>query len=179
MVLNRDDRLSFSFVGEKSAIPFRRKGATYRKPFLQMVDGLEEANGEGSFTREGIKVLPKDSTVLFVITDGLEPIAEWEQFFKRLPRFAGDIRCIQILTEDELNPSYTGDIRLIDAETRRDVNVSVSNRVLAGYEKTRQTHESEFDRVANRYGIRKIQLVVEDGLQNAIFHKLLKTHWVQ
>lgn len=179
MVLNRDDRLSFSYVGEKTALPFRRKGATYRKPFLQLVAGLEEANGTGSFAREGIKVLPKDSTVLFVLTDGLEPIAEWERLFKRLPRFAGDIRCIQILTEDELNPSYSGDIRLIDAETKQDVNVSVSNRVLAGYEKTRVMHEAEFDALANRYGIRKIQLVVEEGLQNAIFHKLLKSHWVQ
>lgn len=179
MVLNRDDRLSFSYTGETNMLPFRRKGATYRKPFLQIVAGLEEASGAGSFAKEAVKVLPKDSTVLFIITDGLEPIAEWEQFFKRLPRFAGDIRYIQILTEDELNPSYTGDIRLIDAETKRDVNVSISNRVLSGYEKTRQMHEMEFSALANRFGIRKIQLVVEDGLQNAIFHKLLKAHWVQ
>ncbi|MFC7687523.1 DUF58 domain-containing protein [Ureibacillus sp. GCM10028918] len=179
MVLNRDDRLSFSYVGEMSALPFRRKGATYRKHFLQIVSGLEKANGTSSFAREGFKVLPKDSTVLFVITDGLEPIAQWEEFFKRLPRFAGDIRCIQILTENELNPSYKGDVRLIDAETARDVNVSVSNRVLAAYEKSREAHEKEFDALSNRFGIRKIQLVVEDGLQNAIFHKLLKSHWVQ
>lgn len=179
MVLNRDDRLSFSYVGDSTTIPFRRKGATYRKPFLQIVSNIEEARGVESFAREGMKVLPKDSTVLFIITDGLEPIAEWEQFFKRLPRFAGDIRCVQIMTEDELNPSYTGDVRLIDSETSRDVNVSVSRRVLADYEKTRLVHETEFDTLVNRFGIRKIQLVVEDGFQNAIFHKLLKSHWVQ
>lgn len=179
MVLNRDDRLSFSYVGDQNVLPFRRKGATYRKHLLQTLTNLEEANGIGNFAQEGIKVLPKDSTVLFIITDGLEPIAEWEQFFKRLPRFAGDIRCIQILTEDEMKPTYRGDIRLIDAETARDVNVSVSNRVLAGYAKSRSSHETEFDALANRFGIRKIQLIVEDGLQNAIFHKLLKSHWVQ
>jgi len=179
MVLNRDDRLSFSYVGEMSAIPFRRKGAIYRNHFLQSIANLEEASGLGSFAQEGIKVLPKDSAVLFLITDGLEPITKWEQFFKRLPRYAGDIRCIQILTEDEIKPSFAGDIRLIDSETKRDVNVTVSNRVLAGYEKTKELHESEFDTLANRFGIRKIQLVVEEGLQNAIFHKLLKSHWVQ
>lgn len=179
MVLNRDDRLSFSYVGEQNVLPFRRKGATYRKHLLQILTNLEEANGIGNFAQEGIKVLPRDSTVLFIITDGLEPIAEWEQFFKRLPRFAGDIRCIQILTEDELKPTYRGDIRLVDVETARDVNVSVSNHVLAGYAKSRSLHETEFDALANRFGIRKIQLIVEDGLQNAIFHKLLKSHWVQ
>ncbi|KGR78092.1 DUF58 domain-containing protein [Ureibacillus sinduriensis] len=179
MVLNRDDRLSFSYVGEQSVLPFRRKGATYKKHLLQILTNLEEANGVGHFAQEGIKVLPKDSTVLFIITDGLEPISEWEQLFKRLPRFAGDIRCIQILTEEELKPTYTGDIRLIDAETVRDVNVSVSKRVLDSYAKSRSLHETEFDALANRFGIRKIQLIVEDGLQNAIFHKLLKMHWVQ
>ncbi|HWL12187.1 MAG TPA: DUF58 domain-containing protein [Ureibacillus sp.] len=179
MVLNRDDRLSFSYVGEKSVLPFRRKGATYRKPFLQIVSNIQETSGTGSFAREAMKVLPKDSTVLFVITDGLEPITEWEQFFKRLPRFAGDIRCIRLVTEDEMNPSYMGDIRLIDAETARDLNVSVSSRVLADYEKARDMHDTEFNALANRFGIRTIQLVVEDGLQNAMFHKLLKAHWVQ
>ena len=179
MVLNRDDRLSFSYVGESAAIPFRRKGASYRKPFLQIVSDLNKATGVGSFPREGVKVLPKDSTVLFLITDGLEPVSEWEPFLKKLPRFAGDIRCIQILTEEELNPTYTGDIRLIDAETATDLNVSVSSRVLASYEKTRIAHETEFDALINRFGIRKIQLVVEDGFQNAIFSKMLKSHWVQ
>ncbi|SOC25659.1 uncharacterized protein DUF58 [Ureibacillus xyleni] len=179
MVLNRDDRLSFSYVGEQHLIPFRKKGATNRKPFLQLISNIEEARGVGSFAEEGLKRLPKDSTVLLIVTDGLEPISQWEQFFKKLPRFAGDVRCIQILTEDELNPSYSGDVRLIDAETSREVNVSVSNRVLANYEKSRAEHEGQFDALANRFGIRKIQLSVEDGFQNAIFHKLLKSHWVQ
>lgn len=179
MVLNRDDRLSFSYVGETNAIPFRRKGASYRKPFLQILSNLEQASGVGSFAKEGIKVLPKDSTVLFIITDGLETIVEWEQFFKRVPRFAGDVRCIQIVTKNELNPTYTGDVRLIDSETTQQVNVSVSNRVLANYEKTRATHESEFEALAHRFGIRKTQLIVEDGFQTAIFHKLLKSNWVQ
>lgn len=179
MVLNRDDRLSFSYVGENHAIPFRKKGATYRKPFLQVVSNLEDASGVGSFAQEGIKVLPKDSTVLFIVTDGLEPMANWEQFLKRLPRFSGDVRCIQIVTEEELKPSFSGDVRLIDSETASDVNVSVSNRVLTNYEKTRLEHEAQFDALVNRFGIRKIQLIVEDGLQNALFNKLLKSHWVQ
>lgn len=179
MVLNRDDRLSFSYIHEDNQPPFRRKGAIYRKPFLQIVSNIEEAGYSGSFAQESLKVLPKDSTVLFIVTDGLEPISEWEQFFKKLPRFAGDVRCIQIVTEEELNPSYTGDIRLIDAESSSDMNVSMSNRVLESYKKTRLEHEAEFEAIANRFGIRKIQLVVEEGFQNAIFHKLLKAHWIQ
>ncbi|MFP5303554.1 hypothetical protein R2R70_20460, partial [Cobetia sp. SIMBA_158] len=89
----------------------------------------------------------------------------WEQFFKKVPRFAGDIRCIQIVTENELKPSYRGDVRFIDSETSREVNVSVTNRVLTNYEKRRTEHEAQFDVLAKRFGIRKIQLSVEEGFQ--------------
>jgi uncharacterized protein (DUF58 family) len=179
MALNRDDRLSFSYLQEDSKPPFRRKGSMYRKPFLQFVSDMRHATYNGRFAAEGLKVIQKDCTVLFIVTDGLEPIQEWESFFKRLPRYAGDIRIIQIVTREELKPSFSGDIRLIDTETNQDVNVSMSNRVIAEYEKTRVMHERQFDQVANRFGIRKIQLVVEDGLQNAIFHQLLKARFLQ
>ncbi|SOC44923.1 uncharacterized protein DUF58 [Ureibacillus acetophenoni] len=180
MVLNRDDRLSFSYLqdGEKKPM-FRRKGATNRKGFLQHVSEIEDASFNGQLTTEGFKVLPKDSTVLFIVTDGYEPIEEWEQFFKRMPRFAGDIRCIQIVTREELNPSYTGDLRLIDIETNKETNVSMSTKVIGEYVKTREMHERQFEKVASRFGIRTIQLVVEDGLQNAIFQNLLRARMVQ
>lgn len=177
MVLSRDDRLSFSSLEED--IFFRRKGATYRKAFLQTISKIEEATFKGSFAQNSIKALPKDCTVLFVITDGLEPIAEWEQFFRKLPRFAGDVRCIQIVTEEELYPDFTGDVRLIDSESGKDMNVSMSNRVLENYQVERGRHEEAFQAVCNRFGIKKIQLVAEDGIQHAVFHKLLMNRWVQ
>ncbi len=179
MILNRDDRLSFSYLQDENKPLFRRKGATYRKVFLQLISNIEGATFKGSFATEGIKLLPKDCTVIFIVTDGLEPAKEWEQLFRRLPRFARDIRIIQIATREELKPAFSGDVRLIDAETNQDVNVSISSKVIGEYVKSRETHEQQFNRVANRFGIRNIQLVVDDGLQNAIFHNLLSARWLQ
>lgn len=179
LVLNRDDRLTFSYLQEEKRPFFRQKGATYRKAFLQTISNMGEANFQGKFAQNGIKQLSKDSTVLFVISDGLEPIEEIEQFFKRLPRFSKDVRFIQIVTKEELHPNLNGDVRLIDSETKEDINVSVTNRALNEYEKLRKQHESELKSIANRYGIRQIQLVVDDGLEYALFHKLVKEHWVQ
>lgn len=179
MVLHRDDRLSFSYVQEGNKPIFRKKGSIYRKSFLQLVSNIEEAQFKGRFTEASLKALSKDSTILVLITDGLESIKEWEHFFRRLPHFARDIRCIQIVTEEELNPGYSGDVRLVDAETDEQLNVSISRRVLADYQRGRMQHEAEFEAVARRFGIRKIQLTVEEGLQNAIFNKLLKAHWIQ
>ncbi|MGE7916090.1 DUF58 domain-containing protein [Lysinibacillus xylanilyticus] len=179
MVLGRDDRLSFSFVQDDVKPPFRRKGAMYRRAFLQVVTEIEEAAYTSSFAQGALKALPKDSTVLFIITDGLEPIEEWEQLLKRLPRFAGDVRILQIATQEEISPEYTGDVRLLDRETGRDVNVTMSSKVLDTYLARRLLHEEEFEAICRRFGVRKLQLKVEDGLQHAMFQQLLKAHWIR
>ena len=179
MVLGRDDRLSFSFVQDDVKPPFRRKGAMYRRAFLQVVSDIEDALYTNSFAQGALKAMPKDSTVLFIVTDGLEPIDEWEQLLKRLPRFAGDVRILQIVTVEELSPHYTGDVRLLDRETGRDVNVTMSSRVLETYDARRRLHEEEFEAICRRFGVRKIQLKVEDGLQHAVFQQLLKAHWIR
>lgn len=179
MVLGRDDRLSFSYVQDDVKPPFRRKGAMYRRAFLQVVTDIEEANYTASFSQGALKAIPKDSTVLFIVTDGLEPIEEWEQLLKRLPRFAGDVRIIQVVTEEELHPQYAGDVRLVDSETGRDVNVTMSSKVLDTYDTRRRLHEEEFEAICRRFAVRKLQLKVEDGLQHAIFQQLLKAHWIR
>lgn len=179
MVLGRDDRLSFSYVQDDVKPPFRRKGAMYRRAFLQVVTDIEEANYTASFSQGALKAIPKDSTVLFIVTDGLEPIEEWEQLLKRLPRFAGDVRIIQVVTEEELHPQYSGDVRLVDSETGRDVNVTMSSKVLDTYDTRRRLHEEEFEAICRRFAVRKLQLKVEDGLQHAIFQQLLKAHWIR
>ncbi len=180
MVLNRDDRLSFSYLQEDDKkTMFRRKGTTSRKGFLQVISEIEQATFHGQITAEGLKVLPKDCTVLFIVSDGLEPIQHWEQFFKRLPRFAGDIRCIQVVTQEEMHPSYSGELRLIDVETNKNTNVSMSTKVIDDYVKIRELHQKQFVKVAGRFGVQTIQLVVEDGLQNAIFQNLLRARMVQ
>ena len=179
MVLGRDDRLSFSFVQDEMKPPFRRKGAMYRRAFLQVITEIQEADYTESFAQGALRALPKDSTVLFIVTDGLESIEEWEQLLKRLPRYAGDVRILQIVTEEELSPNYTGDVRLLDRETGKDVNVTMSSKVLDAYIERRLLHEEEFEAICRRFGVRKLQLKVEDGLQHAIFQQLLKAHWIR
>lgn len=179
MVLGRDDRLSFSFLQDEVRPPFRRKGAMYRRAFLQVITEIEQATYTNSFVQGAFKALPKDSTVLFIVTDGLEPIDEWEQLLKRLPRFAGDVRILQIVTQEEIAPEYTGDVRLLDRETGRDVNVTMSSKVLDTYRARRLLHEEEFEAICRRFGVRQLQLKVEDGLQHAIFQQLLKAHWIR
>ena len=61
--IERDDR-SFLFYLRRAETFFRRKGATYRKAYLQIVSNIEGSTFKGSFAKDGLKALPKDSTVL-------------------------------------------------------------------------------------------------------------------
>ena len=179
LVLQKDDRLSFSTVTDEKLPFFRRKGATYKKAFLQTVSNLKPPHMTNSFSEQAVSFLPKDSTVLFIITDGLESLDLWESFLRKVPKFASDIRLIQVVTDEELNPTYTGDVQLEDIETSHQLNVSISSNVLTAYEKERTAHQRGFELLCRRFGVKMIQVKVEDGISHVLFHQLLRANWVQ
>ncbi|WP_391208258.1 DUF58 domain-containing protein [Psychrobacillus sp. L4] len=179
LVLQRDDRLSFSAVTDEKSPPFRRKGATYRKAFTQTISDLKEPNMTQSFSNNTISFLPKDSTVLFIITDCLESLESWEKLLQKLPRFAGDIRILQVITTDELAPSYTGDVQLQDVETSNLLNVSMSSRVIEKYERERKFHQTGLELLCSKFGVRLLQVNANDGISHVLFHQLLRANWVQ
>ena len=179
LVLQRDDRLSFSMVSKERVAPFRRKGATYRKAFAQVITDLSKPTMVDSFAKNAISFLPKDSTVLFLITDCLEDIEQLKALIQKLPRFAGDIRLLQIVTNDELTPAYSGDVQLEDVETTQQLNISMSSRVLESYEQERMLHQHALEKVCSRFGVKLIQVNADDGISHVLFHQLLKANWVQ
>ncbi|MFJ7825124.1 DUF58 domain-containing protein [Psychrobacillus sp. NPDC096623] len=179
LVLQRDDRLSFSAVNEEKKPPFRRKGATYRKAFIQTISDIPEPTMSSSFTDHALPFLPKDSTVLFVITDCLESIESWQRFLQKLPKFAGDIRILHVITSEEIDPSYGGDVQLEDVETSEQVNVSISNRVLEAYHQERKTHQQQIELLCHKFGIKMLQVNAEEGISHTMFHQLLRANWVQ
>ncbi|WP_144509435.1 DUF58 domain-containing protein [Bacillus sp. FJAT-22090] len=179
LVLQRDDRLSFSAVTNEKKPPFRRKGAMYRKAFTQTISDLKEPAMITPFTENAITFLPKDCTVLFVISDCLESLASWEILLKKLPKFAGDIRILQVITKEEFTPSYTGDVQVVDVETSHQLNVSMSSRVLESYEQKRKLHQDGLELLCNKFGARLLQVNADDGISHVLFHQLLRANWVQ
>lgn len=178
MVLNKDDRLSFSTVNDQKEPMFRRKGTSYRKAFSQTVSMIESPQLNGSFAERAISFIPKDVTVLIIITDGLETIESWEAFLRRVPRFAKDVRILQIQSEEEISPMYSGDVRMIDVETEERVNVSVSQRVLVDYEIKREKHQAELEAICRKFGILLMPVKSNDGIMHVLFHQLLRANWV-
>lgn len=179
LVLQRDDRLSFSAVTNELKPPFRRKGATYRKAYTQLLTDLDEPIITDSFTKYALPFIPKDSTVLFVITDCLESLTAWEKLLQKLPKFAGDVRIFQVVTNDELSPSFSGDVQLEDLETLEQLNVSMSSRVMEAYEHERKQHQEGLELLCRKFGVSLLQVKAEDGISHVLFHQLLRANWVQ
>ena len=179
LVLQRDDRLSFSTVNEGKKPPFRRKGSTYRKAFIQTISDLDEPEMSTTFTDNALPFLPKDSTVLFVITDCLESMESWDRFLHKLPKFTGDIRILQVVTDEELAPAYGGDVQLEDIETLEQVNVSISSRVLEAFHRERKEHQQRLELLCHKFGIKILQVNADEGISHTMFHQLLRANWVQ
>ncbi|MGG0656815.1 DUF58 domain-containing protein [Rummeliibacillus pycnus] len=179
MVLNKDDHLSFSYVANTPEQPFRRKGASFQKAFDQTVAKLQHPIGDGAFASNAMKVLPKGSTILIIISDGLEAIDEWEIFLKQTPKVAGDVRFLQLQTTQEIAPTYSGDVQLMDVETQELVNISMSQYVLDSYKQLRDSHQLQLEALCHRYGIAFLPVETNAGIQHILFQQLTKANWIQ
>lgn len=85
------------------------------------------------FTSKCKKTLLKNCDLAIVISDGLEPIENWGEFFKRLADAHKAVRFIQILARKELAPDFTGVISIVDSETEQELNVTITEKLTAMY----------------------------------------------
>src|SRR5690606_28590551 len=119
--------------------PFKKKGKSAKKLFEHFMVNLPDPKSR-SFAKNASFYSAKDSTVLFVISDGLEELEEWQLFFKQVPKYSHDVRFLHLSTAEERFPNFEGDIRLIDEETGTDLNVTMTRQAIEAYLKQREQH---------------------------------------
>lgn len=179
LVLGNDDRLTCSVITDQEVIPFRKKGGVYKQRFAQMMLDVAAPSMKSSFAQGVNRYLTKGQTVLLLITDALEPIHELEACIQRLPRYAGDVRLLQLVHEEERNPTYQGDMELEDIETGAHVNVTMGQSVVTKYKAVQAKHQQQLEQLCAKYGVALLQVPVEEGFQHVFFHRLKKANWVQ
>lgn len=177
MVLSHDDRLTMS-IGSSETTPFRKKGKSQRKVFEYFMAGLPNPVAK-SFARHANLFAAKDSTVLFILSDGLEPLEEWQYLFRQASRYSHDIRFLQLSVENERTPMFSGDVRLIDLETEEPLNVTMGAQTVGAYAKRRELHQKGLESLCAKYGIRLEQLHIEDGIQHGLFKQLARNKWIE
>lgn len=71
--------------------------------------------------------------VAIIISDFLVPSNVYETGLKSLLYKNFDVKVIQILSEDELNPNLSGELKLQDSETNETKEVTITDSMLARY----------------------------------------------
>lgn len=177
IVLMNDDKLTIS-LGQGKHTPFKRKGKSAQKLFSHFVASLPEAE-EKSFAEIADFQPAKDSTVLFILSDALEPLEQWQRFFSRAAKYSKDIRFLHISDQQERQPIFQGDLRLIDDESGDAFNVTMSARTAEDYNRQRQDHLDGLQALCRRYAIHYMPVHMEDGVQHVIMHQLTKQKWIR
>ena len=176
IVLTNDDRLAVS-ADQSESTPFRKKGKSARKLFEHFISHLKDP-AQTAFAGKASFQAAKDSTVLFILSDGLEDLSEWQKFFRHAPKFSRDVRFIHISTEQERSPDFEGDIRFIDDETGEDINVTVTQNAADAYMEKRLQHEQGLQALCRKHGVHYLPVLMEDGIQHIIFQQMARQNWI-
>jgi len=177
--LKSGDTVTFSSKNEQQEYFFRRKGALQRAALKKFITQIDQPTLPGDFTDYALRHIPKAVTVLFIITDGLEPLEKWERLFKRLPGICRDCRVITVHDPFEEEPQLQGDIRLLDIETQQAVEVTMTTRSKQLYMDRKSEHESKFLSLAKKYGIQTVRAEVAEGTLNTVTKKMRHVGWVR
>lgn len=179
IALKSGDTLSFSTWSDEQNYFLRRKGAIHRSSITKFISSIEYPQSTSPFTNNVLKNLPKASTVLFIITDGLEELDKWEHLFKRLRGVCQDVRIITIHSKQEEKPEFEGDVRFVDIESEEGVEVTITNRSMKDYSTRKAEHEAYLLTLASKYGIRLLRAEVSDGIMETVTKKMRHAAWIR
>jgi uncharacterized protein (DUF58 family) len=101
--------------------------------FLENIQPSQQTRMDASLQRYVLKM--SRAGVAIVISDFLVPQAGYEAGLKALMYKNFDVNVIHVMSEEELHPPLSGELKLLDAETGETKEITVTERVLEGYQK--------------------------------------------
>jgi uncharacterized protein (DUF58 family) len=179
LALSNDDRLTLHCVGTPQQKSIIKKGSRDAKGILYDIQELSPESAEGiSFYEEMGKSVRKKSSVSFIISDGLEPISMIEDVLRRLSIKKEMTYFIQLLDEEELEPSYQGDVKLIDSEKDQEVNVSLNRNLVGDYQKRLLVHNKQIESLCKKWGFGYLRTSCLTPLNEVFFKDFKENGWI-
>jgi uncharacterized protein (DUF58 family) len=169
IALTGEDRLSFIPVSSASYAKVSRKGSVYSKNVFFEILQLPGQNAAGTFTENFQKNTLKNNQLVILITDGLEPLESFEALFRLIAAAKQEVKLIQLLSREELEPIYSGDLKLIDSESNESVNVTMNESILVKYQKQVQEHNFMLEALCRRFGFSYLLTTDDADLKNFLF----------
>ncbi|WP_059170114.1 DUF58 domain-containing protein [Bacillus sp. FJAT-27445] len=165
-----EDRLSFIPASASAEGKITRKGAVYAKSVYKSILATDVKAMTGTFTETALLEGLKSTQAAILISDGLEELEEFDILFRKLAASKIDVKFIQVLAKEELDPAITGDLRLIDSETGTSVDVSMREPVIKMYQRRLETHNASLEQLCKNYGFSYLSVSDGHDFHDFIFH---------
>ncbi|TLS38241.1 DUF58 domain-containing protein [Pseudalkalibacillus caeni] len=176
--LMNDDRVAFVPVLSNSPAFSYKKGRAYSLRLLQYIEDLKVAEIEGSFSAALTNNVQRKKSLTFIISDFLEPVDQITEAIRKVQSSQKELKLIQVVSKEEIDPSYQGDLKLIDSETAHNENVSVTKRVLDQYIQRVSAHQNAIRKFCHVRGIGFIQLKDTESIEENIFSVMKGQGWI-
>ncbi|MCG1021080.1 DUF58 domain-containing protein [Sutcliffiella horikoshii] len=177
--LSQDDRISIIDVHGEQPPYLYRKGKGH---LFQMMQYVEEINAKESsllFSEATLEHVQRKSSVSIVISDLMEPIDSVLHTLKIIQANRQQIYLLQVLEEDELNPSFDGDFMLIDSETNQEVNVTVSEFTRKNYKEKMQQRMEMLEGFCFERGISYLVCSTAEKVEDILFKRMTSKGWIR
>ena len=176
--LTNHERVTLGTLGEAPLTRWRiQSGLKKITDFLHTLENIVPAgiNAFGQALKRYAHAQCRTGGVVIVISDLLDPIEEIEWGLRSLVAYGFEVKLLQILSQEELNPTLEGDLRLIPWEKDDPIparEVSVNDRTLAQYQANLTAHFEKIEHLTHRWRIPFLRLSNHDSLLNIMLCQL-------
>lgn len=114
--------------------------------------------------------------VAIIISDFLVPQKVYEGALKALLHKNFDVRVIQVLSNEELQPSLSGELKLQDSESGETKEVTITDRLMVGYQKRLTAFCRNLEEFCTRNGISYLRVNTSLPFEDLILKEFRKEH---
>jgi len=176
VALNNLDRVYIN-VADEGNLSLLRSG-TGKKGFQMILKELEKIEFNGAtrlsesickrkITNKGVSVIVSD----FFNNEGVESL---EQGLKYLAYKKQQIILIQVLAEEEENPSLEEEITLIDSETKEKIKLNLNYKMIQAYKEELKKYNEKLEKLAMKYGGTLVAVNTNKSIEEIILNDLGK-----
>jgi uncharacterized protein (DUF58 family) len=148
------DRVAITAIGGRSNIvspQYRGRPSLWR--MVKFLDELPASNG-GDFNSalRSFSLRVSGRGIVMVLSDFLDKNG-YEEGFRYLAARNLDVYAVQILAQDEIDPSFVGDLKLTDIEDGDEAEVTISAPLLKRYQETLSAFRGALASYCSRRGM--------------------------
>jgi len=176
VALNNLDRVYIN-VADEGNLSLLRSG-TGKKGFQMILKELEKIEFNGvtklsesickrKITNKGVSVIVSD----FFNNEGVESL---EQGLKYLAYKKQQIILIQVLAEEEENPSLEEEVTLIDSETKEKIKLNLNYKMIQAYKEELKKYNEKLEKLAMKYGGTLVAVNTNKSIEEIILNDLGK-----